>query len=220
MVARIVFFMIMALIFSCSDKNMEKGLICLRQGDSYRAIHFLEKAVVEDPENLVVRKALGQAYQQEITNTYRETRDTLALWQKMLSEYKIVYSQGDSSVSASLHSSWLKWCEYLLNHQDTSLAELQMDELIEWFPKSHEAMNSAALLFYHRSQWDKAEKLWIKAMTIDTTSITAPFNLGMSFWMRGDPRKALEHWVTAFERNPLDTNVISWMVEARKVVGY
>ena len=137
----------------------------------------------------------------------------------MVNEYRIVFGHGDSSAGNELQKSWLEWCVVLQKRGDSAQAEQQYRELLRWFPANLDAYNEAALLAFRRSNWNQAEELWRKATTLDTLSITAPFNYGMAFWIRGNAQGALAQWVEAFERNPMDTNVVSWMVVARKALG-
>lgn len=213
---------LLALIFtlwSCSSSDLEKGRICLRLGDAERAVGFLEQAIHDDPANLVARRFLAEALQQKVSS-YDTTFEIQAhLWRRSVQEYRIVYSRHPDSVLAShWKEAWLQWCAALEMAGDSMRALHQYREMLQWFPVDLDVLNATALRAYRKQNWSEAESLWTVAIQVDTTSIIAPFNLGMGYWLQGHTRQALEHWVQAFERNPQDTNVIAWMVQARQAL--
>lgn len=210
--------LLLLVFLGCESEDYKKGMICLRQGDAERAVFFLDATILENPENLPARHALAQALEQELRSLDKAHADLAEHWRRVVNEYRIVFRQGDSLASTPLQESWLNWCGVLQEQGDSAQAALQYREMLQWFPENLDAYNEAALLAFRRLRWGEAEDYWKKAIVLDSLSITAPFNYGMAFWMRGDARGALLQWVEAFERNPLDTNVVSWMMEARKMV--
>ncbi|HSQ41672.1 MAG TPA: tetratricopeptide repeat protein [Fibrobacteraceae bacterium] len=207
-------------LWTCGQGDLQKGRLCLRQGDADRAVVFLEKAVLDAPDDLEARRLLAEALRQQLSNMDNRHDDLPGHWRRVVQEYRVVFSQaGDSLGGVQLQSSWRAWCEALEFRGDSTLALSQYQELLRWFPQNLDADNAAALLAFRMNHWDEAQAFWKQAMALDTTSIVAPFNYGMAFWLRGNPQEALRQWLVAFERNPLDTNVVGWLVEARKSLG-
>jgi Flp pilus assembly protein TadD len=200
-------------ILLCGCRNeLDKGEICLRQGDWVRAVAFYEQAVDHDPADGEARSGLARALLQKAQSLALDQRDSAHHWDAAAKEMEIAIQEvPDSLLSQALYETRLQAARKWANAGDTTVALHRLAELREAYPRRTEARNAEAILSVQRGDWAKATDLFLENVAIDSNNVTAQFNLGLLLWKQGRTPQAASFFLHAARIAPRDPEIQYWL---------
>lgn len=202
-------------LFSCKDSLVERGNACLNLGDYQMAEMFFEKALIDNPLNFDARLGYAKALLQHIVDIPSDS----SLWRKSLINFEAALDIKPSADLNSLISDvWYERAMMLLTHRDTLGATSALSRSIEINSQNCISLNTIGILYFKQGDTDKAEVLFRRAVTIDSTYSQAFFNLGMVYWSKKDYQHAKDFWQTASKLSPDDNDVVYWFAKAEKIL--
>jgi tetratricopeptide (TPR) repeat protein len=178
---------------------------------------FYERVLERVPGNFDARSGLGKALLQAASAANGDT----ALWMSAITQIEAArsLSPADSAVSRLLAEAWIVRGRTLLDVRDSAAAMDAFKRAVEVDGYSSGALNLYGALAFAMSNDTLAEKLFKRALALDTTQAAGWFNLGAVFWGRGDAVMARHFWDEALNRSPRDREIALWREKAQKIIG-
>lgn len=210
-----LFLLCLLSMFSCKDSRVERGKACLNLGDYHMAEMFFEKALIDNPLNFDARLGYGKALLQHVIDIPADS----SLWRKSLMNLEAALDIKPSTDLGSLISdAWYERALMLLAHQDTLGAFSALSKSIEVNAKNSISLNTIGILYFKQGDTDKAEILFKRAVSIDSTHSQAFFNLGMVAWSKNDYSQAKNYWLSASKLSPDDNDMVYWLAMVEKTL--
>lgn len=197
----------------CSDSDIKKGNACLSIGDYQLAKTFFGKELMNNPLSFQARFGMGKALLQQV---YDNESDT-TLWRNALMHLEAARSLDPSEdLSILLSDAWYERSRMLLTCNDTLGALSALSRSLEFYNKNVTAINSTGILYFRENEIEKAETLFKKVISIDSTNAAGYFNLGMIAWSKQLYPEARNYWRTASKLDSDDDDMIYWLANAEK----
>jgi tetratricopeptide (TPR) repeat protein len=205
---------VIALILSgCRSRALDKGDICLKLGDYPMAIAFFSEEVKRHPDSFDARFGLGKALVQQGCANAADS----GAWKNAIIQLDAASTLSPAAeVRPILSEAYLARAHMLLGVQDSVAALDALSRAIDCNASAIEPINLAGIIYFRIGEPDKAEALFSKALTLDSTSAAAHFNLGMVYWQAGRYPDAHEQWYAALAAAPKDKDILSWFALAEK----
>lgn len=214
MIRILICLFIVSLIFcNRTGSLLDKGAVNLQLGDYQRARFCFEQVVNRHPSSARARLGLGKALLQQAAALPGDT----ALLSEALVQLEAARTlQAGDDVEKLLGTVWWQRAEILLRSGDTVASLKALSRSTSLGPKDTRPLNMAAILYFHRGESVKALNLFRLITTIDTTSVSGWFNMGMVFWADSNYRQAADAFFKAAQRSPDDREVLQWAARAKK----
>lgn len=214
MVRALSLLFLLALLGGC-DSSLRKGTICLEQGDWERAVRFFAEAVDRDPADLEARRGLGKALLQKSQALEADRLDRAQDWDAAVRELSIAMAgQDDSVLGSALYQARLQAARAMARAGDTATALVRLEGLSKAWPERTPARNLEAVLRFRRGEFEKALGLFQENVRLDSTDVSASFNLGLLCLHTGRSAQATEHLLKAARLAPKDPEILYWLGKA------
>lgn len=201
--------------FQCSDRDIKKGNACLSVGDYKLAKTFFGKDLIRNPLSFQARFGMGKTLLQQL---YDNESDT-TLWKDALMHLEAARSLNPSEdLSILLSDAWYERSRISLVYNDTLGALSALSRSLELYNKNVTAINSTGILYFRENEIEKAETLFKKVISIDSTNAAGYFNLGMVAWSKQLYPEARNFWRTASKLDSDDDDIIYWLANAEKMI--
>jgi tetratricopeptide (TPR) repeat protein len=198
----------------CTD-HLDKGNTCLQLGDYQMAVAFFEQELRARPGSYEGRLGIGKAYLQRAIDRPGDGE----AWHRALTNLEAARTISPKErIDELLSQAWSARARSLLTEEDTVEALGALSRAIEYTPDNIEPINLAGIVYFRIGDRAKAEMLFERAASLDSTHASAEFNLGMVHWQEGDIAAAREHWLTALKRSPEDGDILYWFARAEKSI--
>lgn len=202
----------LAVVLVGCERSLEKGRICLEQGDWERACRFYAQAVDRDPSDLEARRGLGKALLQKSQALEADKLDRAADWDAAVRELSIAMAgQDDSILTGALYQARLQAARAMARAGDTGTALVRLEGLSRAWPAKSSARNFEAVLRFRRGEYEKALVLFQENVRLDSNDVSACFNLGLLSMHTGRSAQATEYLLRAARLAPEDPEILYWL---------
>lgn len=204
---------LLAILLSCTGKNVEKGNSCLRLGDYIMAREFFGRELARNPASFEARLGMGKSLLQQAVDADNDTSS----WRQALIHLEAARTLSPSTeILPLLSQAWSTHARNLLLHRDTIASLGALSRAVEYDPRSVESLNLAGIIYYRIGDSGRSRALFLTALAIDSTHPSAHFNLGMIHWQKGESMDAHEHWLAALKSAPEDEDILYWFALSEK----
>ncbi|MEN9355071.1 MAG: hypothetical protein RL318_2396 [Fibrobacterota bacterium] len=204
--------LLLAFVLAGCDDLKERGRINLELGDWNRAERCFAQAVDEDPDDLEARLGLGKALLQKAQGLAADHRDKAADWDLAVRELSVATaSKSDSEVSEALYQARVRAARSWAREGDTSVALGRLEGLRLASPEQTGARNIEAILRFRRGEYEKATALFEENHSIDSSDVSACYNLGLLYWHQGKLDRSALYLLKAARLAPQDAEIIYWL---------
>jgi tetratricopeptide (TPR) repeat protein len=201
------------MLLSCSASEIKKGTVALELGDYTMAVAFFGRVLERDPGSFDARLGMGKALLQRAID---RTGDTVS-WHEALMHLEAARTlRSGSDVHKLISQVWAERAYGLLYAKDTLGALGAVTRAIAADPESPEPLNLAGIIYFRTGKPQKAQLLFEKVLTVDSSSASALFNLGMVHWEQRQVGKAHEYWLRTLKLDPGDEEFLYWFAVAEK----
>jgi len=202
-----------AVLAGCRNANIEKGNTCLSLGDYPMAIEFFDREVRARPDKYEARMGLGKAYLQKAVDDPYDTTS----WKKALIHLEAARTlKPDEPAVRMLSQVWAEYSRRMLSVGDTISALEALSSALQYDPENVDIINRAGILYFRLGYGEKADILFHKAITIDSTNAHSYFNAGMLSWSQNDVTGARDYWYKALTIEPEDEDILYWFALSEK----
>lgn len=175
-------------------------------------MRFYGQVVDEDPSDLEARLGLGKALLQKAQSLAADRHDKALDWDAAVRELSLATSgRNDTGTAAALYQGRLRAARAWAREGDTATALTRLEDLRKASPERTGARNSEAILRFRRGEYAKATELFQENFALDSSDVSASYNLGLLYWHQGRPDLAAQFLLKAARRSPLDAEILYWL---------
>lgn len=195
----------------CLEDDVNRGNEALRIGDFERAVTNFSKALDQSPAHRDARYGLALAYYAIAEEKELLKTSTLELWEKTVSEFRILSKVDSSGKIDAAYSTSLFYLARatLVEHGEANVLPI-LDQSIRLDSANYFSYNLKALLLERRNKIEEAKNLYVYIVTKEPKFGPAYMNLGNLYWKLGDVESAWDIWSMGHNALPDEPGLAHW----------